>query len=68
MSEMSAAAHGHLLCPVCKSDLIRFSRRVGIFERFVLPLLHMRTYRCLDCNHRFYYRPKWQHASEHKPA
>lgn len=41
-------------CPACRSSVVRRSRRRGLFERIVLPLLLRRPYRCLDCDRRHY--------------
>jgi ribosomal protein L37AE/L43A len=46
-----------LACPRCTSSEIRRSRSRGVaFERFLLPLLNRRPYRCMRCEKRFYSR------------
>ena len=41
-------------CPHCQSVNVRRSRRKGFFERFLLPLLLVRPYRCQKCDLRHY--------------
>lgn len=40
-------------CPDCQSNEIRRSRRRGIIEMAVLPLLLLRPFRCKKCGCRF---------------
>lgn len=43
----------HLLkrsCPYCRSRDIRRSRRRGLMEKYVLPLILLRPYRCMQCD------------------
>jgi len=41
-------------CPTCRSDEVSPSHRHGFLERFVIPLILWRPYRCLNCGHRFF--------------
>ena len=41
------------VCPGCRSrDIERAARRTS-FERWVLPIVRLRPYRCLNCGRRF---------------
>ena len=40
-------------CPRCGRSRVHRSRRRGLREKFVLPLVGLRPYRCEDCDHRF---------------
>jgi hypothetical protein len=40
-------------CPYCLSREIHRSRRQGISERCVFPLLLLRPFRCVNCNSRY---------------
>jgi hypothetical protein len=40
-------------CPSCGSPNVHRSHRKGLVERVILPLLHLRPYRCEDCDARF---------------
>jgi hypothetical protein len=44
----------HHMCPVCRGSVVRQSRRTGLIENFILRILIMRPYVCLDCYKRFY--------------
>lgn len=44
----------HRYCPKCGSTDIRKSRREGLLERHVFPLLRLRPYRCIYCYRRFF--------------
>jgi len=44
-------------CPACNSECIQRSKRRGIFERRVLPLVLLRPFRCKRCDHRFFSAP-----------
>jgi hypothetical protein len=41
-------------CPHCTGLEVFRSRRRGFIERYVLPSLRMRAYRCIKCDTRFY--------------
>jgi hypothetical protein len=41
-------------CPYCDKHRVRRSRRRGVFESVVLPMLLLRPFRCLECNRRHY--------------
>ena len=41
-------------CPFCGAQTIRRSRRRGVIERYLMPAIRMRPYRCEDCDYRFY--------------
>ena len=41
-------------CPQCKSLSVHRSRRRGVFEHLVLPLMLLRPYRCWSCDRRHY--------------
>ena len=41
-------------CPVCGQQTIRRSRRRGWLERYLMPVIRMRPYRCEHCDWRFY--------------
>ena len=45
------------VCPNCRSKTITRSLPKNIRDRLILKLTGKRSYRCLDCNHRFYDRP-----------
>ena len=40
-------------CPSCGSPNVHRSHKRGFVERVILPLLHLRPYRCEDCDARF---------------
>lgn len=40
-------------CPECYSQEVRKSSRWGFFEKYFLPLLLMRPFRCEICNSRY---------------
>jgi hypothetical protein len=42
------------LCPYCQSAEIARSHRRGPIEKYLLRAIHVRVYRCDDCNSRFY--------------
>ena len=42
------------LCPRCGGTNVRRSHRKGLFERAILSLLHLRPYRCEECDKRFF--------------
>jgi hypothetical protein len=42
------------LCPYCRSVEITRSHRRGPIEKYLFPVIHVRVYRCDDCNARFY--------------
>jgi hypothetical protein len=41
-------------CPDCGNAVAFYSRRRGFTEKFLLPLLLLRPYRCADCFNRSY--------------
>jgi len=41
-------------CPACHGDEVSPSHRLGFQERFVIPLILCRPYRCFDCGRRFF--------------
>jgi hypothetical protein len=41
-------------CPYCRSVEIARSHRRGPIEKYLLRAIHVRVYRCYDCNARFY--------------
>jgi DNA-directed RNA polymerase subunit RPC12/RpoP len=41
-------------CPSCGSREVTRSHRRGIAERYVLPTVRIRPYRCAACDRRFY--------------
>src|SRR4029077_12923350 len=43
-------------CPSCQSTNISRSKRRGLFESIVFKLIHVRPYRCLSCDSRFFRR------------
>jgi predicted Zn-ribbon and HTH transcriptional regulator len=43
-------------CPLCQSKNISKSKRRGLLESLVLKLIHVRPYRCLNCDLRFFRR------------
>jgi DNA-directed RNA polymerase subunit RPC12/RpoP len=49
-------------CPHCQSKNITKSKRRGLLESMVLKLVHVRPYRCLACDSRFF---RW--AAQHGP-
>jgi hypothetical protein len=52
-------------CPKCQSGHITRSKRRGWFESAIFALTHVRAYRCLSCDFRFFRRtvPHKQSAS-----
>jgi len=42
------------LCPYCRSVEITRSHRRGPIEKYLFRVIHLRVYRCDDCNARFY--------------
>jgi hypothetical protein len=42
------------LCPHCRSVEIARLHRRGPIEKYLFRVLHVRVYRCDDCNARFY--------------
>jgi hypothetical protein len=42
------------LCPYCRSMETARSHRRGPFEKYLLRAIHVRVYRCDDCDSRFY--------------
>ena len=42
------------LCPYCRSVEVTRSHRRGPIEKYLLRAIHVRVYRCDDCNSRFY--------------
>jgi hypothetical protein len=59
---ISAAASR--LCPYCQSVEIARSHRRGSIEKYLLRAIHVRVYRCDDCNSRFY---GFSHSEEAVP-
>jgi hypothetical protein len=43
-------------CPLCQSKSISKSKRKGLLESVVFALIHVRPYRCLSCDLRFFRR------------
>jgi hypothetical protein len=41
-------------CPMCRSRLIRRSKRRGLVEGAILPMVFVRPYRCRECGWRFF--------------
>lgn len=41
-------------CPHCQSKVIRRSKRKGTFETYILSLVPVRPFRCMECDRRFY--------------
>jgi len=41
-------------CPYCRSMETSRSHRRGPVEKYLLRAIHVRVYRCDDCNSRFY--------------
>jgi hypothetical protein len=41
-------------CPKCHSTNLRPSHEKNFLERAILPYLHLRPYRCEDCDKRFF--------------
>jgi hypothetical protein len=41
-------------CPHCRSVEVTRSHRRGPIEKYLLRAIHVRVYRCDDCNSRFY--------------
>ena len=44
----------HRHCPTCGSDHVRRSRRQGLVERIIPPLLMLRPFRCRTCMRRYW--------------
>ena len=47
-------AHAEFLCPDCGSSVAYYSRRRTLSEKYILPLLLIRPFRCGDCFKRCY--------------
>jgi hypothetical protein len=45
-----------LSCPLCRSKRIHRSKRKGIVERVILPMIFIRPFRCEKCDFRFFRR------------
>jgi hypothetical protein len=43
-------------CPLCQSKNVSKSQRRGVLESVVFKLIHVRPYRCLSCDFRFFRR------------
>ncbi len=43
-----------VLCPYCRSKVIRRSKRRGVVESSILSLISVRPFRCKECDRRFY--------------
>ena len=41
-------------CPNCRGNMIRRSRRNGVFEKTLLKVLGVRPYRCKGCDERYF--------------
>jgi predicted Zn-ribbon and HTH transcriptional regulator len=41
-------------CPICNSKNVARSRRRGVLDFLVLPLLLLRPFRCQSCDNRYY--------------
>jgi hypothetical protein len=52
-SEASSGLPSNLRCPQCGSPNLRKLRRETIWERCVMPVFHLRPYRCINCYGRF---------------
>ncbi len=49
-------------CPLCHSKRIHRSRRKGIIEKGILPLIFVKPFRCERCDLRFF---RWSFATNH---
>jgi hypothetical protein len=49
-------------CPWCQSLNINRSQRRGVLESVVFKLIHVRPYRCLSCDGRFF---RWADTPQH---
>jgi ribosomal protein L33 len=54
-------------CPACGSDFYSRSHRRGLVERYILRALHLRPFRCLGCDSRFYRRETSENRRKHPP-
>lgn len=52
------------VCPRCSGVDVHRSRRKGLYEQTVLPLLRRRPFRCFGCGYRFYDHPDAVRADE----
>jgi hypothetical protein len=41
-------------CPSCRGNIIRRSRRKGVFEKTLLKALGVHPYRCKECDERYF--------------
>jgi hypothetical protein len=49
--------HAHATCcPACGGHHFARAHAHGPIERFILPIVQIRPYRCTDCDDRFYSR------------
>lgn len=46
-------AHPMKRCPLCNSEELHRSRRIGVIERTILTMLFLMPFRCEDCSARF---------------
>ncbi len=51
------------VCPMCHSKNINRVHSGDVLERLVLRFRRKRSYRCRDCDHRFYDRPASKQSS-----
>jgi hypothetical protein len=57
------------LCPYCRSVETARSHRRGPIEKYLLRAIHVRVYRCDDCDARFYAFSRFDAApSPKKPS
>jgi hypothetical protein len=42
------------VCPFCRSADVRRSKRRGFFELYLLRLVLLRPFRCMECDRRHY--------------
>jgi transposase-like protein len=55
-------------CPRCGSNLVRRSRRRGMFERIMCALGLISPFRCEDCDYRYFRFRSSQAHQAHRPA
>lgn len=49
----ASPAAAELVCPKCKSPMVRRSRHLSAWSRLVCRLKGQRPYRCMNCDTRF---------------
>jgi hypothetical protein len=62
---MTQTSTTHAKCPRCGCGAVYRSRRRGLIERHLFRAIHLRPYRCENCDSRFYIRRITRECDEH---